>query len=114
MDFPKKRAERVCYCSSSFYSINTVRYQHSHHVAADVASFAAVFYPYGSKPPFTRSVAAPFRKPLRYSGRSRVPRAYHDPACFVCSVVNALATAPLRYQSLAGKSVINTRIIEGL
>ena len=32
-----------------------------------------------------------------------------DPACFVCSVVNALATPPLRYQSLAGKSVINTR-----
>jgi len=33
----------------------------------------------------------------------------NDLACFVCSVVNALATPPLRYQSLAGKSVINTR-----
>ncbi len=50
--------------------------------------------------------------PLRYRGRSRVPRAYHDHACFVCSVVNALATSPLRYQSLAGKSVINTRTIK--
>ena len=32
---------------------------------ADVASFAAVFYLYRSKPPFTRSVAAPLRKRSR-------------------------------------------------
>jgi hypothetical protein len=59
--------------------------------------------------PFILSAAPPFRKPLRYSGRSRASRAYHDHACFGRSVVNAHATPLLRCRSLAGKSVINTR-----
>ena len=36
----------------------------------------------------------------------------NDHACCGCSVVNVLATPPRRYQSLAGKSVINRRTKE--
>ena len=34
---------------------------------------------------------------LRYISRSRAPCAYHDHACFGCSLVNAFATIPLRF-----------------
>ncbi len=64
----------------------------SHHVAADVASFAAVFYPYGSKPPFTRSVAAPFRK------RSRLLRLLGCKRPRNASAALPIACGQVRYQ----------------
>ena len=78
-----------------------------HKVGADAIlsgrrfDFLSSEYPPLKRRLYFSASAPPFRKPLRYSGRSRVSRAYHGLARLACSVVNALITALCRYQPFA-------------